>query len=95
MNKGDLIEEMARASGESRAASARVLDALISVLAADLAAGGAVAIAGLGAFKVSHRPARTGRNPRTGESIPIGASKSVRFVPSPAFKKALIQRSPP
>lgn len=93
MKKGDLIEEMAKASGESQAASARVLDALIKVLADEVAAGGEVVIAGLGAFRVSHRQARAGRNPRTGEAIAIGASRTVRFVPSPALKKALT-RSP-
>ena len=48
-----------------------------------------VQLIGFGTFKVSHRAARMGRNPKTGEAMQINASKSVKFSPSAAFKKSL------
>jgi DNA-binding protein HU-beta len=89
MKKADLIEAMAAATGESQAAAARALDALIQVVSKEVAAGGEVAITGFGSFKVGERSERTGRNPRTGEPITIAASKTVKFVPGATLKAAV------
>ncbi len=89
MKKTDLIEAMAAATGESQAATARALDALIQVVSKEVAAGGEVAITGFGSFKVGERSERTGRNPRTGEPMTIAASKTVKFVPGATLKAAV------
>jgi DNA-binding protein HU-beta len=89
MKKTELIEALAEATGEPQAASARALDALISIIAREMAAGGEVAITGFGSFKASARAERTGRNPRTGEALTIAASKGVKFVPGATLKAAL------
>lgn len=95
MRTGDLIEAIALSSGEPRSAAARVLDALVQVVSSEVAAGSDVAIHGLGTFKVVQRGPRMGRNPRTGEAISIGASKAVKFVPSPALRTAALQAPAP
>lgn len=89
MKKTELIEALAAATGESQAAAARSLDALIGVISKELATGGEVAITGFGSFKVADRPERTGRNPKTGESMTIAASKSVKFAPGAVLKSAV------
>lgn len=89
MKKTELIEAMAVATGESQAATARALDALINIISKEVAAGGEVAITGFGSFKTSARGERTGRNPRTGEPLTIAASKSVRFVPGATLKSVV------
>ena len=89
MKKTELIEAIAAATGESQAASARALDALINIISKEVAAGNEVAITGFGSFKTSDRAERTGRNPRTGEPLTIAASKSVKFVPGATLKSAV------
>ena len=89
MKKTELIEAMAAATGESQATTARALDALISIVAKEVAAGGEVAITGFGSFKASARGERTGRNPRTGEPLTIAASKTVNFGPVSTLKTAV------
>jgi len=89
MKKTELIEAMAAATGESQATTARALDALINIVAKEVAAGGEVAITGFGSFKPSARGERTGRNPRTGEPLTIAASKTVKFVPGATLKTAV------
>lgn len=89
MKKTELIEALAAATGESQAAAARSLEALINIISKEVAAGGEVAITGFGSFKASSRGERTGRNPRTGEEMTIAASKSVKFVPGAGLKAAM------
>ncbi len=89
MKKTELIEALAAATGESQAAAARSLDALIEIVTKEVAAGREVAITGFGSFKASARGERTGRNPRTGEALTIAASKSVKFVPGANLKASL------
>lgn len=89
MKKTELIEAMAVATGESQAATARALEALINIISKEVAAGGEVAITGFGSFKTSARGERTGRNPRTGEPLTIAASKTVKFVPGATLKTAV------
>jgi DNA-binding protein HU-beta len=89
MKKTELIEAIATATGESQAATARTLDALIQIVSKEVASGGEVAITGFGSFKSSDRAERTGRNPRTGEAMTIAASKSVKFVPGAALRASV------
>lgn len=89
MKKTELIEAISAATGESQAATARTLDALISIIATEVSGGGEVAITGFGSFKGSARAERTGRNPRTGEPLTIAASKSIKFAPGATLKAAI------
>ncbi|HYF57132.1 MAG TPA: HU family DNA-binding protein [Salinarimonas sp.] len=89
MKKTELIEAIAAATGESQAAAARALEALINIISKEVAAGGEVAITGFGSFKTSARGERTGRNPRTGEPLTIAASRTVKFAPGAALKSAV------
>jgi DNA-binding protein HU-beta len=89
MKKTELIEAVSAATGESQAATARALEALINIISKEVASGGEVAITGFGSFKASARSERAGRNPRTGESMTIAASKSVKFVPGAALKASV------
>lgn len=89
MNKSELIERMADQAGISKTAAGAALDAATEAIKATLKKGGAVTLVGFGAFTVSKRAARTGRNPKTGEAIKIKASKAPKFTPGKAFKEAL------
>lgn len=94
MKKTELIEAIAAATGESQAAAARSLDALIAVISKEVSAGGEVAITGFGSFKVGQRGERTGRNPRTGEPLTIAASRTIKFVPGATLKAAVAEAGP-
>lgn len=89
MNKSELIERIADQAGISKTAAGAALDAATEAIKATLKKGGAVTLVGFGAFTVSKRAARTGRNPKTGEAIKIKASKAPKFTPGKAFKDAL------
>lgn len=67
----------------------KALQAFCSVAAAELLGGGEISLPGLGKLKVKRTSARTGRNPRTGETIEIPASRKVVFTPGKEFKEAL------
>ncbi len=89
MNKSELIEHMAAQADISKAAAGRALDALVGGVRATLKKGGTVSIVGFGTFSVTKRAARSGRNPRTGATIKIKASKVPKFRPGKALKDAL------
>lgn len=89
MNKADLIEIVRDTTGATKAASGEAVDALFEAMAKSLKKEGAFTIVGFGTFKVSRRAARKGRNPQTGETIKIAASKSVRFKASANLKGRL------
>ena len=89
MNKGELIDAVAEATNDTKAGAARAVDAVLDAIAKGLDCSGQVQLAGFGTFKVSQRPARKGRNPRTGEAIDIPASKTVKFHPSQRVKAEL------
>ena len=73
----------------SRADMESALAAFCDVAAAELIGGGEISLPGLGKLKVKRTSARTGRNPRTGETIEIPASRKVVFTPGKEFKEAL------
>ena len=81
MNKAQLIEAMASKAGLTKAAAKEALDAFTEVVTKALKKGDKVALVGFGTFSVAQRSARTGRNPRTGETIKIKARKVSKFKP--------------
>ena len=89
MNKSELIEAIAASADISKAAAGRALDAITESITGALKEGDQVALVGFGTFKVSDRAARTGRNPRTGESIQIAASKVPTFKAGKELKEAV------
>lgn len=91
MNKAELTEAILKNLGKetSKKAAGEALEAVISAIASGIKKDKVVQIIGFGTFKVSQRAARKGRNPKTGETIKIKASKSVRFSASSALKGKL------
>jgi DNA-binding protein HU-beta len=89
VNKSELIEHMAVQADISKAAATRALDALIGGVKTTLKKGGTVSVVGFGTFSVTKRAARSGRNPRTGATIKIKASKLPKFRPGKALKDAM------
>jgi DNA-binding protein HU-beta len=89
MNKSDLIDTMAEAADVSKSAAGRALDALTDAVAVALKNGETVSILGFGTFSVKERAARTGRNPQTGATIEIAASKTPSFKAGKALKDAV------
>tara|TARA_B100001029_G_scaffold178413_1_gene185122 strand:+ start:798 stop:1067 length:270 start_codon:yes stop_codon:yes gene_type:complete len=89
VNKAQLIDSVAAATDMSKADAGRAVDATLSAIAGSLASEDSVALVGFGTFNVRHRAARMGRNPQTGESIQIQASKSVGFKAGKALKESL------
>ena len=79
MNKGELIEAVAKDAGISKALAGKVLDSTVDAITKGLGKGERVALVGFGTFSVNARKARTGRNPRTGKEIMIPATKVARF----------------
>ncbi|MGA7983356.1 MAG: HU family DNA-binding protein [Chromatiaceae bacterium] len=89
MNKSDLIEAMADAAEIPKSAAGRALDGLTDAIATALKNGDAVSLIGFGTFSVKERAARTGRNPQTGASIEIAASKTPSFKAGKGLKDAI------
>lgn len=86
MNQSELITKTAALSGLTKAAVGKVLDAATDVVTGSLVFGEDVALFGLGKLTTSHKEARIGRNPRTGESHPIPARTVVKFRVAKALK---------
>ena len=86
MNKTELVAAMAEASGVSKKDAEAVLKAFTDVVSAELKKGGKIALVGFGTFEVSERAAREGRNPLTGASMKIAASKAPKFKAGKALK---------
>nr|WP_211840300.1 HU family DNA-binding protein [Saccharopolyspora hirsuta] len=93
MTKDQLVTEIAEAVDVSKASARAALDALTEIVAGQLESGGEVTLPGFGKFKVADRPARTGRNPATGEAIEIAAKRVVKFVPAKALEDTLNKTS--
>ena len=89
MNKSDLIDAVAGDADVSKAEAARVVDAVIDSITRALKKGDTVTLVGLGTFQVRERAARSGRNPKTGETIKIDASKNPAFKAGKALKDAV------
>jgi len=89
MNKGELIDAVARNAGTSKALAGTVLDSIINVVTKAIRKGDRVALAGFGTFSVAKRKARTGRNPQTGRPIKIAAKKVAKFKTGAKLAKAV------
>jgi DNA-binding protein HU-beta len=89
MNKAELIESVAAGADLSKADAGRAVDAVVDSISKALSKGQQVAIVGFGTFGVKHRAARSGRNPRTGETIKIAASNVPGFKAGKALKDAV------
>lgn len=89
MKKSEMIDAIATATGLTKVDVEKVFNGTFDLFKSELKKGNKVAVAGFGTFKLSERAARTGRNPQTGETIKIKASKSVSFKSSSALKDEL------
>jgi DNA-binding protein HU-beta len=86
MNKSDLIKALANETGLTQADANKALDSLLDIVTSAIKKGDQVAITGFGTFAAKKRPARKGRNPRTGEEVKIKARTSAVWKPSAALK---------
>jgi DNA-binding protein HU-beta len=89
ITKTDLTERVAQQTELSNADAKRAVEAVFETIASSVAAGDEVSVAGFGKFTVAERSARQGRNPQTGETIEIAASKAPKFSAASAFKNAV------
>jgi len=79
MTKSELISQIAENAGISKGDADKAFDAIVSAIIGGLKKDGNVPMTGLGTFKVTHRAARSGRNPSTGETIQIAAKNVLKF----------------
>ena len=89
MNKAELVSAMADKANLSKKDAETALKAFTDVVAEELKKGEKVQLVGFGTFEVAEREAREGRNPRTGETMTIAASKSPKFKAGKALKDSL------
>lgn len=89
MNKADIIAKVHEVLGTSKADAERAVECVIDGVVSSLKKGDEVSIAGLGIFSAKMRPARVGRNPRTGESINVPAMRVPKFRAAKALKDAV------
>lgn len=89
MNKADLIDKMAADADITKTAASAALDAMLEGITETLAHGGKVTLVGFGTFSVSHRSARQGRNPQTGETIHIPAKDVPKFTAGKNLKDSV------
>ena len=89
MNKNDLIAAVADATDLSKADAGKAVDGMLDAITKTLKKNGEVRLVGFGTFSVAKRAASTGRNPRTGETIKIPASKQPKFKAGKALKDAV------
>jgi DNA-binding protein HU-beta len=89
MNKSELIEIIANKAELTKKDAHKALDAVLASITETLKNGGEVALTGFGTFKVSHRAARKGKNPKTGEVLEIAASKVPTFKSGKTLKEAI------
>ena len=89
MNRTEIVAAMAEATELSKKDAEAALKAVIDVVTAEMKKGEKVQLVGFGTFEVSERAAREGRNPQTGETMTIAASKSPKFKAGKALKDAV------
>lgn len=89
MNNSDLADALAAANGLTKADARKYVDGVFAAVADAAAKDDEIAINGFGKFKVKDTPAREGRNPSTGATIQIAASKKLTFAPAKAIKDKL------
>ena len=89
MNKSELVEAIAQGSGVTKADANRVLDTFMMTVTEALTSGDQVVLPGFGSFSIGNRSARTGRNPQTGQTIQIKASRVAKFKAGKTLKEAV------
>jgi DNA-binding protein HU-beta len=89
VNKSELVDLIATRADISKSSAGDALEAVLDGITGSLASGNSVTLVGFGTYSVSHRKAREGRNPRTGETIQIKASNVAKFKAGKALKDAL------
>ncbi len=89
MNKAELVSAVSDAAEVTKADAGRAVDAVIDIITKSLKKGDTVTLVGFGTFSVRKRAARQGRNPQTGETIKIKASKNPAFKAGKALKDAV------
>ena len=87
--KNEIIDAMAAETNVPRRDAAAAYDAFLNAITSALRSGEKVNVSGLGAFSVADRPERAGRNPKTGETITIAASRAVKFKPGKELKESV------
>jgi DNA-binding protein HU-beta len=92
MNKTELVEAVAKDTGLTNTDARKAVDAFIDTVGKTLKKGDEVAITGFGKFSVSKRAARTGRNPQTGDTIKIKASKTPKFSAGATLKTVVANK---
>ncbi len=89
MTKAELIDAVASSAGVSKADAERTVQAFFDTVVSETKKGEKVAWPGFGSFSTTDRPARTGRNPQTGQPVQIAASTAMKFTAGSALKSAL------
>ncbi len=89
MNKAELVDKVIETTDLNKASASRAVDAVFDSISNALKCGDQVTIVGFGTFSVSNRAERTGRNPRTGDTITIPASKNPKFKAGKGLKDAV------
>lgn len=93
IGKTELAQKVAEKAGLNKAQANRAVDAVLDTISSELQNGGEVRLTGFGNFRVTNTAARTGRNPRTGESIQIAAGKRPAFSPGSRLKQVVSGQS--
>ena len=89
MNKTELVEKVAESPGLTKTQAEAAINAFVETITDGLKAGDKITLKGFGTFEVRQREAREGRNPRTGETMTIAASKAPAFKASSALKNVI------
>ncbi len=97
MTKADLVDQVAKAIGPgiTKRECALVVDGFLNAVKQALAQGNNIEIRGFGTFKVRHRKPRLGRNPRTGEPVPVPARATAVYKPSRLLRAKMVHLDPP
>ena len=89
MNKNELVDAVAAETDLRKSDATKAVDAVFNCISQSLKQGDEVRIVGVGTFAVANRAATEGRNPRTGEKIQIGASKTIKFRAGKGWKDTI------
>ena len=89
MNKTELVEKVAESAGLTKTQAEAAINAFVETITDGLKAGDKITLKGFGTFEVRQREEREGRNPRTGETMTIAASKAPAFKASSALKNVI------
>ena len=94
MNKTELVDAIAKRTGETKLLSGKMLDAVLGAIVDSVAGGEVVRLVGFGTFDRTNRNARVGRNPQTGESVDIAATTVPKFTAGQPFRDKVAADAP-